>query len=103
MRLELNEFGQTDYERYPCVENLFGDVVPLLARVKMAPPHEGWVANVVVDGNGILVMIYNEEGEQRMVFCRELYPFPLAVLVAEHLEAPLDPKALTRLGFEQFK
>jgi hypothetical protein len=101
--LELNEFAQADYERYPCVENLFGDVVPRLARVKMAPPHEGWLANVVVDGNGILVMIYNEAGEQTMVFCRELVPFPLAVLVAEHLEEPLDPKALIRLGFEQFK
>ncbi len=101
--LKLIEFDQADYEHYPCVENLFGDLVPLIAQVKMAPPHGGWMATVVVDGNGILVMIYNEEGEQRMVFCRELYPFPLAVLVAEHLEAPLDPKALTRLGFEQFK
>ena len=101
--LELTEFDQTDYERYPCVENLFGDVVPLLARMKMPPPYEGWLATVVVDGNGILVMIYNENGEQRMVFCRELYPFPLAVLVAEHLEEPLDPQVLTRLGFEQFK
>ncbi len=101
--MELTEFDQTDYEHYPCVENLFGDLVPLLARVQMAPPHEGWLATVVVDGNGILVMIYDEHGEQRMVFCRELYPFPLAVLVAEHLEEPLDPEVLTRLGFEQFK
>lgn len=101
--LKLSEFEQTDYERYPFVENLFGDIVPLLAQVKMAPPYEGWHATVVVDGNGILIMIYNENGEQRMVFCRELFPFPLAALVAEHLEIPLDPKVLTRLGFEQFK
>ena len=101
--MKLTEFDQIDYERYPCVETLFGDLVPRLAQVKMAPPHESWLATVVVDGNGILVMIYNEKGEQRMVFCRELYPFPLALLVAEHLEEPLDPKALTRLGFEQFK
>ena len=101
--LKLTEFDQLDYEHYPCVENLFGDIVPLIVQVKMVPPYEGWLAAVVVDGNGILIMIYNEEGEQRMVFCLELYPFPLAVLVAEHLEAPLDPKALTRLGFEQFK
>ncbi|MFI5329579.1 MAG: hypothetical protein ACHQ2F_00880 [Desulfobaccales bacterium] len=101
--LQLTKFDQTDYEHYPCVENLFGDVVPLIAQVKMALPYEGWYATVVVDGNGILVMIYNGEDEQRMVFCRELYPFPLAVLVAEHLEEPLDPQVLTRLGFEQFK
>jgi hypothetical protein len=101
--LKLTEFDTYDYERYPCVENIFGDIVPLLAQVKMAPPYEGWYATVVVDGNGILVMIYNEKGEQRMVFCRELYPFPLAVLVAKHLEEPLDPEVLTRLGFEQFK
>ena len=48
-------------------------------------------------------MIYNEAGEQRMVFCRELYPFPLAVSVAEHLEEPLDPEVLIRFGFEKFK
>jgi hypothetical protein len=102
--LELTEFDKTDYDRYPCVENLCGEIVPLLAQVKMAPPgYEGWLATVVVDGNGILVMIYNENGEQRMVFCRELYPFPLAVLVAEHLEEPLDPEVLTRFGFERFK
>ena len=101
--MELTEFDQTDYERYPFVENFCGEIVPLWARVKMAPPYEGWNATVVIDGNGILVMIYNEAGEQRMVFCRELDPFPLAVLVAEHLKEPLDPKALIRLGFEQFK
>lgn len=101
--MELKEFDKTDYERYPCVEDLCDEIVPLLAQVKMASPYEGWFATVVVDGNGILVMIYNEDGEQRMVFCRELYPFPLAVLVAEHLEEPLDPKVLTRFGFERFK
>ncbi len=102
--MELTKFDQTDYERYPCVEDLYGEIVPVLARVKMGPPdYEGWSATVIVDGNGIQVMIYNGEGEQRMVFCRELYPFPLAVLVAEHLEEPLDPQVLTKLGFEKFK
>ena len=55
--LKLIEFDQADYEHYPCVENLFGDLVPRLAQVKMALPYEGWLATVVVDGNGILVMI----------------------------------------------
>lgn len=101
--MELTEFDQSDYERYPCVETLFDDLVPLLAHAKMVPPYEAWLATIVVDGNGILVTVYNEAGEERMVFCRELVPFPLAVLVAEHLEEPLDPKVLSRLGFEQFK
>jgi hypothetical protein len=48
-------------------------------------------------------MIYDEDGEQKMVFPRELYPFPLAVFVAEHLEEPLDPKVLIKLGFQRFK
>jgi hypothetical protein len=102
--LELTEFDQTDYNHYPYVEDLCGDIIPMLAQVKIAPPdYEGWFATVVVDGNGIQVMLYNEDGELRMVFCRELYPFPLAVSVAEHLEEPLDLEVLTRFGFEQFK
>jgi len=102
--LQLAKFDENDYHRHPWVENLFGDIVPMVAHVKMAPPlYEGWSATVVVDGNGILITIYNEAGEMKMVFCRELYPFPLAVLVANHLEEPLDPEDLTRLGFERFK
>jgi len=61
------------------------------------------LATVVVDGNGIQVMIYDEDGEQKMVFCREIYPFPLAVFVAEHLQEPLDPEVLIKLGFERFE
>jgi len=102
--LELTKFDKNNYERYPYVEDFCGEIVPMLARVKMGPPdYEGWFATVVVDGNGIQVVIYNEDGEQRMVFCRELTPFPLAVLVAEHLEEPLDPEVLTRFGFKRFR
>jgi len=76
----------------------------MIARVKMRTPgYEGLLATVVVDGNGIQVMIYDEEGEQNMVFSRELCPFPLAVFVAEHLEEPLDPEVLIKLGFQRFK
>jgi len=102
--VELTEFDETDYERYPRVEDLRGEIVPMLARVKMRTPgYEGLSATVVVDGNGIQVMIYNEAGEQKRVFSRELYPFPLAVFVAEHLEEPLDPEVLIKLGFERFE
>ncbi len=102
--LKLTQFDATDYIHYPCVEDLSGEITPLLAQVKMGTPaYEGLLATVVVDGNGIQVMIYNEAGEQRMAFCRELYPFPLAVFVAEHLEEPLDPKVLASFGFERFK
>lgn len=102
--LELKEFDKSDYYRYPYVEDFCGEITPMLARVKMAPPtYEGWVAIVVVDGNGIQVRVYNENGKPRMVFCRELYPFPLAVLVAEHLGEPLDLDVLTRFGFEKFR
>ena len=102
--MELTKFDQTDYERYPCVETLGGEIVPMIARVKMRTPgYEGLLATVVVDGNGIQVMIYDEEGEQNMVFSRELCPFPLAVFVAEHLEEPLDPEVLIKLGFQRFK
>ena len=102
--LKLKKFDATDYERYPYVEDFCGEIAPRLAQVKLRPPdYEGFIATLVVDGNGIQVMIYNEAGEQRMVFCRELYPFPLAVSVAEHLEEPLDPEVLIRFGFEKFK
>ncbi|MGB8991897.1 MAG: hypothetical protein WCD80_07575 [Desulfobaccales bacterium] len=102
--LKLTKFDETDYIRYPCVEDLCGEIVPLFAQVKMGTPdYEGLYATLVVDGNGIQVMIYNEDGEQKMVFCRELYPFPLAVFVAEHLEEPLDTEVLTNFGFQRFK
>ena len=102
--LQLTKFDETTYERYPYVENFCGEIVPRLTRVKIRPPdYEGWFATLVVDGNGIQVMIYNKAGEQKMVFCRELYPFPLAVFVAEHLDEPLDLDVLTRFGFEKFK
>ena len=102
--LKLTKFDQTDFNRYPCVEELGGEIVPMLARVKMRTPgYEGLSATVVVDGNGIQVIIYNEDGEQKMVFCREIYPFPLAVFVAEHLQEPLDPEVLIKLGFERFE
>ncbi len=101
--LKLTKFDETDYERYPRVEDLRGEIVPMLARVKMRTPgNEGWYAKVVVDGNGIHVMVYDEDGEQQMVFSLELAPFPLAVFVAEHLEEPLDPEVLTKLGFVRF-
>ena len=102
--LKLTKFDATDFNRYPCVEELGGEIVPRIARVKMRTPgYKGLLATVVVDGNGIQVMIYDEDGEQKMVFSRELYPFPLAVFVAEHLEEPLDPKVLIKLGFQRFK
>jgi len=102
--LKLTKFDETDFNRYPYVEVLAGDIVPMLAQVKMrTPDYEGLAATVVVDGNGIQVMIYNADGEQQRVFSRELYPFPMAVFVAEHLEEPLDPEVLTKLGFERFE
>jgi hypothetical protein len=101
--LKLKKFDETDFTRYPRVEELGGEIVPLLARVKMrTPDHEGLWARVVVDGNGIQVMIYDEDGAQKMFFCRELSPFPMAVFVARHLEEPLDLKVLIKLGFERF-
>ncbi len=102
--LKLTKFGGTDYQRYPYVENLAGEIVPMLARVKMGTPdYEGLSATVVVDGNGIQVMIYTKDGEQKRVFSRELYPFPMAVFVAEHLKEPLEPEVLIKLGFERFE
>lgn len=102
--MKLKKFDASDFHCYPRVEELGGEIVPMIARVKMRTPgYQGLLATVVVDGNGILVMIYDEDGEQKMVFCRELYPFPLAVFVAEHLEEPLDPKVLIKLGFQRFK
>ena len=102
--LELTRFDEADYERYPYVEDFCGEIVPMLARVKMGPPnYESWLATVVVDGNGIQVMTYDEDGKQRMVFCRELSPFPLTVFVAVHLEEPLYLEVLTKFGFEKFK
>ncbi len=102
--LQLAKFGKADHIRYPCVEDLCGEIVPMLAHVKMGTPgYEDLLATVVVDGNGIQVMIYDADSKRRMVFCRELYPFPLAVFVAEHLEEPLDPEVLTKFGFERVK
>jgi hypothetical protein len=104
--VELKKFNKTDYQHYPGVEDLCGEIVPMIAKVKMKmrpPDYEGLFATVVVDGNGILVMIYDKDGQQRMVFCRKLDPFPLAVFVAQHLEEPLDPEVLTKFGFERFK
>ncbi len=102
--LELAQFDETDYIQHPYVEDLCGEITPMLAQVKLrTPDYEGLLATVVVDGNGIQVMICNEAGEQRMVFGRELYPVPLAVFVAEHLEEPLDPEVLTKFGFERVK
>ena len=60
-------------------------------------------ATLVIDGNGIQVLVYGADVEQKMFFSRELHPFPLAVFVAEHLEEPLDPAVLTRFGFERFQ
>lgn len=102
--LELKDFDEAAYRHYPYVENLCGEIVPRLARVQLVTPDfAGLSATIVVDANGIQVMIYDESGKLRSVFCRELYPFPLAVFVAEHLEEPLDPAVLTRFGFEKFK
>ncbi len=100
--LRLKEFDQNDYHRNPWVENLFGDIVPMVAQAKVAA-HEGWFATVVIDGNGILITMYDGAGEAKMVFCREIIPFPLAMLVAKNLEEPLDPQDLIDLGFERFK
>lgn len=102
--MKLKKFDATDFNCHPCVEELGGEIVPMIARVKMGTPgYQGLWATVVVDGNGIQVMICDEDGEQKMVFSRELYPFPLAVFVAEHLEEPLDPEVLIKLGFQRFK
>ncbi len=102
--LKLRKFNASDYERYPYVEDLCGEIVPRIAQVKISPTeYGGGFATVVVDANGIQVMIYDEADVLKMVFCRELNPFPLSVLVAENLEEPLDPAVLIRFGFEQFK
>ena len=102
--MNLKKFDEADYSRFPAVEDLCGEIVPRFARVKLGTPgFEGLSATLVVDGNGIQVLISDADGEQKMVFCRELYPFPLALFVAEHLEEPLDPDILARFGFERFK
>jgi len=102
--LKLTQFDKAAFKRYPRVEELSGDIVPMFAQVKLAPPdYQGWFATVVVDGNGIQVMIYNKDSEEKIAFCRKLNPFPLAVFIAEHLEEPLDLKVLTRFGFKGFK
>ena len=102
--MNLKKFDAADYVRYPCVEDLCGEIVPRLVQVKMGTPdYEGLSATLVIDGNGIQVLIYDEAGEQKMVFCRELYPFALALFVAEHLEDPLGPEVLSRFGFARFK
>jgi hypothetical protein len=102
--LKLTQFGKTEFNRYPSVAVLAGEIVPMFAQVNIAPPdYEGWFATVVVDGNGIQVVIYNKEREEKIVFLRELHPFPLAVFIAEHLEEPLNLKVLTKLGFKSFK
>ncbi len=103
--LKLTRFGKDEFKRFPRVEELSGEIVPMFAQVKMALPpwHEGWSAAVVVDGHGIQVLVYNKDNKEKMLFCRQLYPFPLAVFVAEHLEEPLKPEFLTKLGFQSFK
>jgi len=102
--LKLTQFDKAAFSRYPRVEELSGEIVPMLAQVKLAPPdYEGWFATVVVDGNGIQVMIYNTDSEEKIVFCRKLQPFAMAVFVAEHLEEPLDLKTMTSFGFKGFK
>ncbi len=102
--LELKDFDEVAYRHYPYVENLCDEIVPKIARVQLATPDFGGLsATLVVDANGIQVMIYDETGKLKSVFCRELYPFPLAVYVAEHLVEPLDPAVLIRFGFEKFK
>jgi hypothetical protein len=103
--LKLTRFGKAEFERFPRVEVLSGDLIPMFAQVKMALPpwHEGWSAAVVVDGNGIQVLVFNKHKEEKWIFTRELTPFPLAVFVAEHLEEPLKPEFLTKLGFKSFK
>ncbi len=102
--LNLKKFDKTDYANHPAVEDFCGEIVPRLVQVKVTTPdYEGMQATLVIDGNGIQVRVYNEDGEQKMFFSRELRPFPLAVFVAEHLEEPLDPAVLTRFGFERFQ
>jgi hypothetical protein len=103
--LKLSQFDRAAFQRYPGVEEIAGDIVPMLAQVKLAPPdYQGRSATVVVDGNGIQVMIYNKKDkEAEIIFCRKLHPFPLAVFIAEHLEEPLDLQVLTKFGFKGFK
>ncbi len=102
--LELRKFDDADYQCYPYVEDFCNEIVPLIAKVRMAQPDSaGRFATVIVDGNGIQIMTYNEDGKRRMVFLRKLYPFPLAVFVAQHLEEPLKPEVLASFGFERIK
>ncbi|MGB7912789.1 MAG: hypothetical protein WCF59_11255 [Desulfobaccales bacterium] len=102
--LKLTEFDPSDFQRWPYVEALAGTIVPMLAQVKIRPPdYRGLTATVVVDGNGIQVMIKGKTGNEKKAFSLDLYPFPLAVLVAKHLQEPLDPEVLTRLGFRRWE
>ena len=102
--LNLRKFDRTDYENHPSVEDYCGEITPRFAQVNLKlPEYEGMYAKLIIDGNGIQVLVYNNAGEETMFFCRELHPFPLAVFVAEHLEEPLDPAVLTRFGFERFR
>ena len=48
--LELKRFNETDYQHYPCGEDLCGEIVPIIAKVKMKmgpPDYEGLFATVV--------------------------------------------------------
>lgn len=102
--VKLRQFDQAAFNRYPHVEEFGGDIVPMLAQVKLAPPdYQSRSATLVVDGNGIQVRIYNKKREAEIIFCRKLQPFNLAVFIAEHLQEPLDLQVLTRFGFKGFK
>jgi hypothetical protein len=101
--VQLHEFDQTDYERHPIVENLAGEIVPMIARPKLpGPEYADLVATLLVDGNGIQVLLYSKDGKPWKIFCKRLVPFPFAVFVARNLPDPLDPEVLRNFGFERF-
>ena len=100
--LKLTEFEPSDFKRWPYVEALAGTIVPMLAQVEIRPPdYRGLTATVVVDGNGIQVMIKGKTGNEKKAFSLDLYPFPLAVSVAKHLQEPLDRGSLDQVGFSK--
>jgi hypothetical protein len=101
--VNLKEFDPTDYARHPSLENLAGEIIPMIAQPELAgPEYADLHATLLVDGNGIQVLLYDHDQKPQMIFCKKAVPFPFAVFVASNLPDPLDPEVLRNFGFERF-
>ncbi len=75
--LNLKKFDKSDYANHPSVEDFCGEIVPRLVQVKMTTPDfEGTQATLVIDGNGIQVLVYSADGEQKIFLAGNSTPFP---------------------------